>query len=253
MKRRLAVVAIVLAVLGGGQLRLWSAATEKFEQSVSFLAASLTRFLDDNVSFTGTTQLAVEQPGGEGGPSRFVLGTAMDRGKMRFDLDFMSGANKGLNSGLPQMGIRRMMFIGYPEHPLRVVFPDMKSYVELPLDAAPKLSDQAGVEASRLERRLVGQELVGGRPTKKYQLHADGAPERAWVWEAPELNNLPVQLRTETGGVAYTFTFSNLRMGAPDPRVFGIPATFEKSAFMGIIQRGMSRITEEMNKMIPGR
>jgi hypothetical protein len=255
MKFRLAVLAIALAVLGDGQSRLQAAATDKFEQSASFLAASLTRFLDDNVSFTATTWLTVGSVADtDATPSRFALGTALDRGKMRFDFDLTSGLNKELSTGLPQMGIRRMMFIGYPEHPLRIVFPDMKSYVEVPLGSAPKISDRADVAASRLERKLVGEESVGGVLARKYQLHADGAAERAWVWEAPSLNNLPVRLRAETGGQSYTFTFSNIRVGQPDPRVFGIPASFEKAGgMMDIVQRGMARLTEQMNKMIPGR
>lgn len=251
MKPRFAAIAIALAVLSGGQFRVPAAAADAFERSTAFLAATLTRFLDDNASLTGTTRLTITQPAGDGGATTFELGTALDRGKMRFDLDLTSDANKIMNTGLPQMGIRRMMFIGYPDHPLRIVFPDLKTFIEVPLGSAGRITDQAGLAASRLDRKLVGEENIGGVPTRKYQLHTQGSEDLSHVWEAPGLNNLPVQLRTASGGRVYTFTFSNLRLGQPDARVFGIPASYQKmGGFQEVLNVGIARLTEQMNKAL---
>lgn len=251
MKNSLAVLAIVLAVLSGGQFHVRGAAADEFQKSTAFLAATLTRFLDDNASLTATTRLTMANPAGDGEAATLVFGTALDRGKMRFDLDLTSAANKTMNTGLPQLGIRRLMFIGYPEQPLRVVFPDMKTFVEVPLGSASGITDQADVAASRLEKKLIGEENVGGVATRKYQLHADGATDKSYVWEAPSLKNLPVRLHTESGGRAYTFSFSNIRPGQISPRVFGIPATFKKSAgFQDVLNVGIARLTEQMNQVL---
>ena len=254
MKNSLAVLAIVLAVLSGGQFHVRGAATDNLRRTTAFLAASLTRFLDDNAAFTGTTTLDIVDTTGVRDPSRYVLGTALDRGKMRFDLDFATKANKAMNTGLPQMGVHRLMFVGYPDQPLRVVFPDMKTYVEVPLGAAPEVSAQAGLTASRLEKTLLGEETIGGVVTKKYRLHAAGSPERAFVWEAPALNNLPVRLRSESAGRSFTFTFSNIRVGRVDPRLFGIPSTFKNAGgFEEILKVGIARMSEQISKALVPR
>ena len=254
MKLSVATIAIALAVLVGGQSRVQGSPADEFEETTAFLAASLSRFLDDNVSLTATTRLTITDPAGGTESNGIELGTALDRGKMRFDMNLASGPNAGLNTGLPQLGISRMMFIGYPGQPMRVVFPGLTSYVDIPIGEAGGIKDKADVATSRLERRLVGEEMVGGVLAKKYQLHAAGAANRAYVWEAPSLNNLPVRLHTEAGGRGYTFSFSNIRQGQPDPRVFGIPATFTKTAGLkGILDIGIARLTEAMNKALkPG-
>ncbi|MBL6764754.1 MAG: hypothetical protein ISQ14_07350 [Verrucomicrobiae bacterium] len=255
MKLRLATFAIALAVLCDGQSRVYGAAADKFQETAAFLAASLTRFLDDNVSLSATTRLTISNPSGDAPPSSLELGTALDRGKMRFDLDLTSGANKILNTGLPQLGIRRMMFIGYPDNPMRVVFPDLKSYVEIPIGNAGGIKDKADVAAGRLERKFVGEEKIDGMAAKKYQLHRDGAADQAYVWEATGLNNLPVRLQTVSGGQAYTFSFSNVREGRLDPRVFAIPTAFTKTeGFQGILNAGIAQLTAAMNKALrPGQ
>ena len=203
------------------------------------------------MSLTATTRLTIADTAGNGDAATVEFGTALDAGKMRFDMNLATAANQALKTGFPQMGIRRIMFIGYPEQPLRVVFPDLKSFIELPLAGVGDVKEQADLAASRLEKKLVGAENIGGVATKKFQLHAPGSADRAYVWEAPGLNNLPVRLLTESGGKSYTFSFSNIRPGQIDPRVFGIPATFKKSGgFQDILSLGIARLTEQMNKVL---
>ena len=70
MKLRLATFAIALAVLCDGQSRVYGAAADKFQETAAFLAASLSRFLDDNVSLSATTRLTISNPSGDAPPAQ---------------------------------------------------------------------------------------------------------------------------------------------------------------------------------------
>jgi len=245
----------MVAVLWGGRFSVPAALPPaQFNQSTAQIAGALTRFFSDTRTFTATTVLTVQRAADP--DSRVVLhfGSAFDGGKMRLDLNLKSQLNASLGTGLPELGIDRVNFMLYPEHPARVVFPSQQAYLELPLEQAvsPRLKEQADAAASRIEKKFIRNETVAGVPARMYQLHPDGAAQTAWLWEAPRMNDLPVQVRVTTGGYIYNFAFRNVRQGPVDPRVFGIPATFKKvSGPEAIVQIAAGKITEQLNAALP--
>lgn len=255
MKNILHGALLVLAVQLGGQFSVQGALSPtKFNESTAHIAGALTQFFSDTRTFTATTELTVQQVGDP--DSRVVLrfGSAFDGGKMRLDLNLKSQLNAGLGTGLPELGIDRVNFMLYPEHPARVVFPSQQTYIEMPLNqaATPDVKEQAGRAASQIDKKFVGNETAVGVPTRKYQLHQDGAAQTAYLWEAPGMNDMPVQIRMITGGNIYNFAFRNVRQGPVDPRVFGIPATFKKANGPGaIVEIAARKITEQLNAALP--
>lgn len=250
MKKLLPVLTMALVAQWGGQFSVRGAiAPEDFNKSVSFLSGALTQFLSDARTFSATTELTLQQAGDPDSQVKMRFGSAFDAGKMRFDLNFKDQVNAALGTGMPHLGIDRVMFMMYPQNPARVVFPSQQAYVEMPLDkaASPKLKDQATIDASRMRKKLLGSEKLGSLTTKKYQLHAEGSAQTAYVWEADSLKGLPVQLRVQSGGAIYNFAFHNVREGSLDPRVFGIPATFKKKGGVGeILQMTMAKMAEQL-------
>ncbi|MGB0578959.1 MAG: hypothetical protein ACPGVU_04585 [Limisphaerales bacterium] len=255
MKRIFSIGTFALVALAGGQFSVRGAlAPADFNKSVAFLSGALTQFMSDSHSFSATTDLTVQQAGASDSRVRLRFGSAFDAGKMRFDLNLKDQVNAALGTGLPHLGIDRLMFMMYPSHPARVVFPSEQSYFEVPLDqaATPEIKDQAVLASSRLQKKLVGSDNISGVQAKKYQLHADGSQQTAHLWEADSLNGLPVMLRVQTGGTIYNFAFSNIRKGPLDPRVFGIPASFKKrSGVQEVIQLNGAKIVEQLNAALP--
>ena len=255
MKQLLSIGTFALVAFVGGQFSVRGALAPKdLNKSVAFLSGALTQFMSDSHSFTGTTELTVQQAGVPDSRARLRFGSAFDAGKIRFDLNLKDQVNSALSTGLPHLGIDRLMFMMYPSHPARVVFPSEQSYIEVPLDkaATPEIKDQAGLASSRLQKKLVGSDNIGGVQAKKFQLHADGSKDTAHLWEADALNGMPVMLRVQTGATIYNFAFRNIRKGPVDPRVFGIPANFKKrNGVQEIIQLNAAKIVDQLNAAVP--
>lgn len=255
MKQLLSTSTIALVALLGGQFSVRAAlAAEDLNKSVAFLSGALTRFMSDSRSFTATTDLTLQPVADPESRVRLRFGSALDSGKMRFDLNFKDQVNAALGTGMPHLGIDRVMFMMFPSHPARVVFPSQQSYVELSLDqtATPEVKNQAVLASSRLQKKLVGSDTIGGVVAKKYQLHADGSKQTAHVWEADSLDGMPVMLRVQSGGNIYNFAFSNIRQGPVDPRVFGIPANFKKmDGFKEVILGSTAKLAEQLNAATP--
>lgn len=253
MKKIFPTLLCALAVQMGGQFSVRAAASSNaLENTTAFLAGTLTEFLSDSRSFTATTTLSIRDQAGTTDPMSLQFGSAFDMGKMRLDLNLGSAINRTVGAGVTSIGINRIMFIGYPDNPARVVFPDMKSYLEVPIDQSPGLSQKAGDVAGRLEKTFVGNETIMGVATKKYRLQTANSKDVAYVWHAPSLNEMPIRLQATSGGKIYTFSFTNVREGRLDPRVFGIPATFKKVAgIQAISQMAMSQLAEQAKALIP--
>ncbi len=253
MKKILPTLICALAVQMGGQFSVRAAdAPNPLEGTTAFLAGALTEFMSDSRSFTATTTLSIRDQAGNTDPMSLAFGSAFDAGKIRMDLNLANTINKSVGIGVSSLGINRIMFIGYPDNPARVVFPDIKSYMEVPIDQTPKLTQKAGDVAGRLEKTLVGKETIMGIPTKKYQLKTATSKDVTHVWQAPSMNEMPIRLQATSGGKVYTFSFTNVRQGQLDPRVFGIPATFKKVAgLQAISQMALSKMAEQAKALIP--
>ncbi len=222
---------LLLAALMGGQLVSAQPQVAVMEKA-PFLAAALSQFISDTRTFTAKADLTVTG-GPAGGAMRMPFGVAMDNGKMRFDLNLAEVKSEALNEGsltaMKGLKLDRLMFVYYPGQPTRLVFPGLRAYVEMPLDGSlSKVQDKASDQASMIQKDFVGTEAASGVAARKYRLGIPGQQQSAFVWEAPAMNDLPVQLAVNSGGQNYQFAFRNVRQGPVDPRTFGIPANFRK-------------------------
>ena len=206
------------------------------QSQAPFLAAALSEFFSDTRSFTASVELAL--PAKEGGESmKLPFGVAMADGKMRWELNLANVKSAEFPAdaltGIKSLGLDRMVFIYLPGKPLALVLPGMKTYVEMPIPKAEGVQKQAQEKIGRLEKKELGRELVAGQPTVKYSVKVPGDDGTATVWQATNLQNLPVKIAITMEKQTYQLQLSNVRLVQPDAAYFAVPAGFAKQTDLG--------------------
>ncbi len=198
-----------------------------------FLAAALSEFFSDTRAFTAGVELTL--PAKEGGESlKLPFGVAMADGKMRWELNLVHVKSAQLPlealTGIKEMGLDRMAFLYLPGKPLTLVLPGMKTYVEMPVPKVEGIQKQAQAQLGRLEKKELGRENIAGQPTVKYSMKTPGDNGTATVWQATNLQNLPVKIVITKDQQSYQLQLSNIRLGQPDAAYFVVPTGFAKQA-----------------------
>ena len=219
---------------------------------VPFFAAALTQLFSDTRSFTGGAELQFPAAPGEV-PDALAFGVAMHQGSMRWELDLAQARvatyPKPTVGAIAEMGMDRIHFILQPEKPIIVAFPGLQGYFELALPQTAGVQEQALTKLGRLERKALGKETVDGQPTEKFQVTlrgASGAKEEATVWEATNLQNMPIKLQVRFADAAYGIQFRNVKLGQPDARYFQTPAGYKKYDTLGALMSvGLAKSLEK--------
>lgn len=203
-----------------------------------FLAAALSEFFSDTRAFTAGVELTVSgQGGGEG--MKLPFGVAMADGKMRWELNLANVKSAELPpealNGIKDMGLDRLFFIYQPGKPLTLGFPGMKSFVEMAVPKPEGVQQQAQEKVGRLEKKELGRENIAGQPTVKYAVKVPGDDGAATVWQATNLQNLPVKIAITKAQQTYQLQLSNIRLGQPDAAYFAVPAGFAKQTDMNAV------------------
>lgn len=203
-----------------------------------FLAAALSEFFSDTRAFTAGVELTVAgQGGGEG--MKLPFGVAMADGKMRWELNLANVKSAELPpealASIKEMGLDRMFFIFAPGKPLTLALPGMKSYIEMPVPKVDGVQQQAQEKVGRLEKKELGREAVAGQPTVKYAVKVPGDDGTATVWQATNLQNLPVKIAITKDKQTYQLQLSNIKLGQPDAAYFAVPAGFARQSDMNAV------------------
>jgi hypothetical protein len=220
-------------------------ATSSVTDRAAFFAASLTQFLSDSRSFTAGAEL---QFTGASPSTTVGLGFATHDGQMRWELD-ATHARSGLPAEtvelLRQLSLDRVALVLRPETNLLLIAHGLKAYAELPPPKSAEVRDKAQAQAVRLEKTPLGRESVDGHPCVKYRVAnpADKAPQgETFVWQATDLNDLPVKILVKLPEQSYTLKFRNVRMGKPDARYFTAPADYAKhTSVESLLQAGLAK------------
>ena len=203
-----------------------------------FLAAALSEFFSDTRAFTAGVEMTL--PAKESGESlKLPFGVAMADGKMRWELNLANVKSAELPpesiTGMKDMGLDRMFFIYLPGKPLTLTLPGMKSYVEMAVPKTDGVQQQAAEKIGRLEKKEIGRENVAGQPTVKYAVKVRGDDGTATVWQATNLQNLPIKIAMTKDKQTYQFQLSNIKLGQPDAAYFTVPAGFAKQTDLSAV------------------
>lgn len=198
-----------------------------------FLAAALSEFFSDTRAFTAGVELALPAKDGSE-PLKLPFGVAMADGKMRWELNFANVKSAEITpdalTGMKSMGLDQMCFIYLPGKPLTLTLPSMKAYVEMPVPKLEGVQQQAQEKIGRLEKKELGRETIAGQPTVKYAVKVPGDTGTATVWQATNLQNLPIKIVITKDQQTYQLQLSNIRLGQPDAAYFQTPQGFVKHA-----------------------
>ncbi|MBM3870255.1 MAG: hypothetical protein FJ392_04725 [Verrucomicrobia bacterium] len=203
-----------------------------------FLAAALSEFFSDTRAFTAGVEMTLPAPGGGDG-MKLPFGVAMADGKMRWELNLANVKSVELPpeavASIREMGLDRMFFIFLPGKPLTLVLPGMKSYVEMPMPKPEGIQQQAAEKIGRLEKKELGRETVAGQPAVKYAVQIPGDDGTAIVWQATNLQNLPVKIVITKDKQTYQLQLSNIKLGQPAAAYFALPVGFVKQADLNAV------------------
>ncbi len=203
-------------------------------QQVPWVAAALSEFLSDSRSFVARLEVQLPAEPGEK-PVALPFTVAMDQGQMRLDLRLADVSRDlvpaELLTPLKQAGWDRLQLLYHPRGATRLVVPAEKAYVEFPksTNEPSKMENDAMQKLGGMEKKLLSVESVDGHPCRKYRLIDKEGKQEAYVWEATDLNALPIKLSIKSEGQLYIFQFRQVRMGRPDAKVFGIPTDYRKA------------------------
>lgn len=205
-------------------------------QQVPWVAAALSEFLSDSRSFVARMEVQVPgEPGERSATLPFTI--VMDEGQMRLDLKLVEISSDLMPSEfltpLKQAGWERVMLLYHPKATTRLVVPAEKAYVEFPrsTNGPTKMENEAAQKLGGMEKKLLGIESIDGHPCRKYRLTGKGGQqvEEAYVWEATDLNTLPIKFSVKSEGRFYHFQLRQVKLGKPDSRLFTLPAGYRKS------------------------
>ncbi len=205
-------------------------------QQVPWVAAALSEFLSDTRSFVARLEVQLPAETGEK-PLSLPFAIAMDQGQMRLDLR-LAEINPDLLPAefltpLKQAGWDKILMLYHPQATTRLVVPAEKTYVEFSksTQGPARMENDALLKLGRMEKKLLNIESLDGHPCRKYRLTSKEGDqvEEAYVWQATDLNALPIKLSVKTAGQVYAFQLRQVRVGRPDPRSFTIPADYRKT------------------------
>lgn len=234
-----------LSLLPGSQ-RSSAQGMDPLGQQVPWVAAALSEFLSDSRSFVARLEVQLPAEPGEK-PVTLPFALAMDQGQMRMDLRLAEISPDLLPAEfltpMKQAGWDKILMLYHPQAPTRLVVPTEKKYVEFPksTNGPAKIENDTMLKLGRMEKKLLSIESVDGHPCRKYRLTSKegNQVEEAYVWEATDLNALPIKLSVKTSGQIYTFQLRQVRMGRPDVHSFNIPADYRKASSAQELLAGM--------------
>lgn len=235
MLRRYPILLLLLGLLLASR-PVCAQSMDAMGKQVPWVAAALSEFISDSRAFVARAELQLPSEDGQSSLTvPFVV--AMDNGQMRMDLRLADIDGRLVPteflSAFKNAGWDRLELLYHPQTATRLVVPAEKAYVEFPKSNAEptKMENDAMLKLGRMDKVLTGKEMVDGHPCLKYRLTSkDEAAhvDEAYLWQASDLNALPIKLVVKSEGYTYGFQFKQVRMGQPNPKVFGIPASYHK-------------------------
>ncbi len=211
-----------------------------------FLAAALSEFFTDSRDYSAQADLIL--PGRERGDA-IPIGLAVSEGRMRWQVNFDRVRSAHFPPEriemLRQMRLDSAVLWLKPGEDLTVGLPRFRSWASAPAPESSGIRDKAESKVGGLKKTLVGKEVVDGHPCVKYMLTIpeENLPGQvALVWEAADLENLPIKILVKKDGQVHGFQLRNVRPGKMDERLFQPPAEWtRKPSVTALLQEGILR------------
>jgi hypothetical protein len=176
--------------------------------------------------------------------SAIPMTMAMRDGKLRSEMNLsdIKGNSIPAEAGamMKQAGMDKMVTIARPDKKMNVIsYPGLKSYCETPFSASEAAE-------GKVEITEVGKETVDGHPCVKKKLtttDSKGRPQEAFVWQASDLKNFPVQMEMAQRANKLIVKFQSPTLETPEAALFEIPADYTKyDSVQALMQAAMMKM-----------
>ena len=110
-----------------------------------------------------------------------------------------------------------------------ILMPKDKMYMEQPFDPSKAVASSEKV-SGEIERKLIGQEIIDGKMTNKYQIvyNQNGKRETIFQWLAV---GLKIPVKTAAGDNRWIMEYKNIKTGKQSDALFEVPADYQKFSY----------------------
>jgi len=151
--------------------------------------------------------------------------------KMRMEMDYGEMAE---GQEVPPAFRRVIMIFRGDTDVSYQLYPEKRKYIRSEETETDIEDDEPDIRRSK-----VGEEVVDGHPTEKYEIvvtYSEEAPEKGFVWDALDLDGMTIKSETENEAGRFTMLLRNIVLQTPDAALFEIPADYTEAAgFMEIV------------------
>ena len=221
-------LASAFAQLGTPQTGVNAAMLQMFGDTKAFTAKAEARILDKDQKEVSSLPLTM----------------ALRDGKLRAEMD-LSEVKYGAippeaSAMMKQAGMDKMISVVRPDKKATIIsYPGLKSYAEVPFSE----NEAAGEKAEFTD---VGKETIDGHPCAKKKItsrDSKGRPQEAFVWQASDLKNFPVQMQMAQRKNTLIVKFQPPKLEQPDAALFDTPATYTKyNSVQELMQAAMMKM-----------
>ncbi len=137
---------------------------------------------------------------------------------------WIEGENMRMESQVPETGENVIYIANEAEKAMYLYQPQQKMATKLPYDDedgqfSNPLDEQEEVDEENAV--YVGKEKIDGKNCLVYEMTAEDAKSKMWVWED---NGMPLRIESESEGEKVVVEYSNVKVGDIDDNMFKLPA-----------------------------
>jgi len=157
-----------------------------------------------------------------------------------------------------QMGMDKVVSVVRPDkNASYVIYPNLKSYLQLPLTAEDVRSLTT---TPKIEREPLGEVSIEGRPCMKTRvtiIDASGNRQQATTWNALAMEGFPIQMEAGDGKNTMTIRFKQVSFARPAARNFDLPPGYTRyddpqDLVRGLMQKMMGDLGGSLGEELQG-
>jgi hypothetical protein len=215
------------------------------------------KLFGDNQEFKTDIEVTVSSASSKNDTMSITSHMAVSDGKCRFEFSVadIKGAQMPADAvaQMKAMGMDRTVMISKDsgKH-LLMIYPGLSSYVEMsPMQAVGEDEKKTGkVDDFKVDITAIGAETIEGHACTKNKVvvtDANGGRHESTVWNAKDLHNFPIQIKTVEQGNSVTMRFRNISFTKPDASIFVVPAGYTgypsmQAMFQQVMMKRMSQM-----------
>jgi hypothetical protein len=189
------------------------------------------RIFDQHKAFSATADMRITDSSKDTMDVSF--GLALEPSKVRFEVDLANAKGSMISpevvTQMKAVGMDRAISVmRLDKKRLYVIYPGLRAYADI---AMPNDAVQSLTKNLKVERSSQGTETVGSHACNKVLITLtddQGHKERITTWEATDLKNFPIQAQLFEAGQNIIVKFRDVKLTAPDAKLFEPPAGYKK-------------------------